>query len=438
VEKYGYTIEELIGTPMIEWIHPEDRQKAAYRVNERRTGQRRTKSFEVRLIKKKTGRGLGEATTDVLQAEPVFVIAAQGMYDSGSVKAENFVGTQGIARDISEGKLEGTDKRGQSEFLKSVIEALPHPFYVISADNFRIDLANTAAKLGNLTAQSTCYALTHKRDRPCNSEGHECPVETIKKTKQPVTVEHIHYDQMGNQRNVEVSAYPIFDSKGNVSQVIESSVDITERRQMERALKESELKFRSVAQSANDAIISADSKSKIIFWNKSAEKMFGYNEIEIIGRPIMILMPEIYRETHLEGIEKYEATGESQVIGETVELVGLKKDGSEFPLELSLASWNAGEKIFYTGIIRDISTRKLVEQERENLIADLKSALDKVKTLSGLIPICASCKKIRDDKGYWNILETYIRDHADVEFTHGICPECAKKLYPDFNHKNLK
>jgi len=64
--------------------------------------------------------------------------------------------------------------------------------------------------------------------------------------------------------------------------------------------------------------------------------------------------------------------------------------------------------------------------------------LQEVKTLSGLLPICASCKKIRDDKGYWNILEQYISEHSDAEFTHGICPECAQRLYPDYYKKQKK
>lgn len=77
------------------------------------------------------------------------------------------------------------------------------------------------------------------------------------------------------------------------------------------------------------------------------------------------------------------------------------------------------------------------EAEREKLIRELQESLAKVKTLSGLLPICASCKKIRDDKGYWNQIEVYIRDHSEAEFTHGICPECFKKLYPDETLEDL-
>jgi hypothetical protein len=79
------------------------------------------------------------------------------------------------------------------------------------------------------------------------------------------------------------------------------------------------------------------------------------------------------------------------------------------------------------------------EKERKELLQQLKDALAKVKIMSGLLPICASCKKIRDDKGYWNQIEKYIQERSDVDFSHSICPECAKKLYPDFyTDRNLE
>ena len=81
---------------------------------------------------------------------------------------------------------------------------------------------------------------------------------------------------------------------------------------------------------------------------------------------------------------------------------------------------------------REIDERNKAEKEREELIIELKKALNEVKTLSGFLPICASCKKIRDDKGYWNQIEGYILSHSNAELSHSICPDCVKKLYPDF------
>ena len=84
---------------------------------------------------------------------------------------------------------------------------------------------------------------------------------------------------------------------------------------------------------------------------------------------------------------------------------------------------------------QDITKRKLIEEEKKQLIDELQEALAQVKLLSGFFPICASCKRIRDDKGYWNQIESYIRDHSEAEFSHSICPECAIKLYPDLVNK---
>jgi hypothetical protein len=94
------------------------------------------------------------------------------------------------------------------------------------------------------------------------------------------------------------------------------------------------------------------------------------------------------------------------------------KDPSGFPLRVY-------------GANQDITERKLIEEEREKLIQDLSEASAQVKTLSGLLPICASCKKIRNTAGSWEQMESYIRDHSEADFTHGICPECARKLYPE-------
>ena len=85
-----------------------------------------------------------------------------------------------------------------------------------------------------------------------------------------------------------------------------------------------------------------------------------------------------------------------------------------------------------SGSSRDITQRKRQEKERLRLIEELRSALARVKTLSGLLPICASCKKIRNDHGYWEQVEIYIKNHSQADFTHGMCPDCIHKLYPEY------
>ncbi|MFH0825680.1 MAG: response regulator [Pseudomonadota bacterium] len=128
--------------------------------------------------------------------------------------------------------------REQHEFLNTVLESLTHPFYIVNTDDYRIIKANTASGPAAGTGRTTCYALTHGRDTPCESNDLACPLEQVKKTGRPATVEHVHHDAAGNSRVVEVHAYPIFDGDGNVAKVIEYALDITDRKAAENKLTE--------------------------------------------------------------------------------------------------------------------------------------------------------------------------------------------------------
>jgi PAS domain S-box-containing protein len=144
------------------------------------------------------------------------------------------------------------------------------------------------------------------------------------------------------------------------------------RQRAEAALRESEMRFRSVAQSANDAIIAADSGGNIIFWNQGAQAIFGYAEAEVLGKPLSLLIPPRYRDAHQKGLERLRRTGESRLLGHPIALQGLRRDGSEFDVELSLATWQTEEGTFYSGILRDITERKWAEDEICRLNAELE------------------------------------------------------------------
>jgi PAS domain S-box-containing protein len=141
------------------------------------------------------------------------------------------------------------------------------------------------------------------------------------------------------------------------------------------ALRESEAKFRSVMESAIDAIISGDDEGNIRSWNSAATSLFGFTEAEVIGKPIEVIVPERFRPSHQEGIRRVSSGGPTHVIGETVELAAIRKDGSEFPVELSLATWFLDDQRYYTGIIRDISERKQAEQKFRSVT---ESAVDAI------------------------------------------------------------
>jgi PAS domain S-box-containing protein len=140
--------------------------------------------------------------------------------------------------DVTERERAQERTRHQNEFLNSVVESLTHPFYVLDAHDYTIKMANSATRLGSLAENTTCYAMTHRSDRPCEATEHPCPLREVKRTKQPVVVEHVHYNSDGNPRHVEVHSYPILDGEGNVSQVIEYDLDITERKRAEAEIRE--------------------------------------------------------------------------------------------------------------------------------------------------------------------------------------------------------
>ncbi len=163
------------------------------------------------------------------------------------------------------------------------------------------------------------------------------------------------------------------------------------------ALRESEAKFRSVMESAIDAIISGDAEGRIRSWNSAATALFGFTEAEVIGQPIDLIIPDRFREAHQKGIHRVSSGGPTHVIGKTVELAAIRKDGSEFPVELSLATWFLDDERYYTGIIRDISERKQAEQKFRSVT---ESAIDAIISANHVGEIISWNKAATDILGY--------------------------------------
>ena len=154
-----------------------------------------------------------------------------------------------------------------------------------------------------------------------------------------------------------------------------ASVALFNSRTLE-SLEHSEERFRSVVETAIDAIVTVDSNGRIIFWNQKAELMFGYKAAEVIGQPVAVIMPERFREAHQQGLNQAASRKKPKITGKILELVGRRKDTSEFPLELSLANWETKEGIFFTAIIRDINERKQAEKELQAARDELEQRVD--------------------------------------------------------------
>lgn len=226
--------------------------------------------------------------------------------------------TTALEQEIAERKIAELRVSEQAQFLTNTIEALSHPFYVINAETYAIVLANSAALDGCRTNCTTCYALTHDRDLPCDGEEHPCPLQIVRQTGRPVVLEHLHRDAKGRERFVEVHGYPIFDGSGKLSQIIEYSLDITvkkqaeltllrsrdeleekvrertreleeqiqQRKQAQLSLRNSERHYRRLIENISDIITIIDQNGKISYTSPSTMTVLGFPPEQMIGHDV--------------------------------------------------------------------------------------------------------------------------------------------------------
>jgi len=199
--------------------------------------------------------------------------------------------------------------------------------------------------------------------------------------------------------------------------------DITERKQAEGT----NARLAAIVEFSDDAIIGKTLDGIVISWNRGAERIFGYTAEEVLGQPVTMLIPPDRSDEEPPIIDRLRR-GERT---ENLETVRRRKDGQEVAVSLTISPIKdeTGKMIGISKIARDLSERQRAKEELEHMVLDLTDALAQVKTMKGLLPICASCKKIRTDEGYWKNIEAYIEEHSEASFTHGICQDCAQKLY---------
>lgn len=210
---------------------------------------------------------------------------------------------------------------------------------------------------------------------------------------------------------------------------IEREINAAQARRERRRMRTAAAHLAAIVESSDDAVVSKTLDGKVVSWNNAAEIIFGYTAAEMIGQSVSRLVP-VNRPGELAGLLERIRRGERVGRFDTVRL---RKDGSavEVSVTISPIKDGAGRIVGASSISRDITERRREEEERIQLIDELTRALSHAKTLRGLLPICASCKKIRDDKGYWQQVEVYIQQHSEAGFTHGICPSCIGKYFPE-------
>jgi PAS domain S-box-containing protein len=180
-----------------------------------------------------------------------------------------------------------------------------------------------------------------------------------------LTGEPVQFEDKMAGRIINNTIYPVFGQQGGVTRLAIYSRDITDYRQAEESLRESETKFRMISAAAPDAIIMMDNDGKISYWNEAAERIFGFSKNEVMGKDLhTTLVPPKYLVAFRNTFKGFKMSGKGAAIGNTLELSALRKGGVEFPIELSLSAFKYKDRWQALGIIRDISDRKLAEKER--------------------------------------------------------------------------
>jgi PAS domain S-box-containing protein len=273
-----------------------------------------------------------------------------------------------VFRDITQKKLADEEAKRQKELLQLILESIADGV-VVADSNGKFLLFNAAAEqvlgIGATDATPDQWSNrygTYLPDTVTQYPPDQLPLVRAMRGENVDAVElFIRNPQVPEGRLLSINGRPLKRVDGALQGGVVVFHDMTERKRAEEALQTSEEKFRSVVQTANDAIVTANSHGEITDFNRGAEAIFGYSAQEVIGKPLTVLMPDRFKEPHQQGFKRYLETGEAHVIGKTVELAAKRKDRTEFPVELSLSSWKTRAGLFFTGVLSDITDRKRTE-----------------------------------------------------------------------------
>ncbi|MBI5679893.1 MAG: PAS domain S-box protein [Methanobacterium sp.] len=315
------------------------------------------------------------------------------MYNASVYRDENdnVVGVFAAARDITELKRAHDDLLISERRLNNIIDGSPISQFVIDKDHKIIYWNDALEKNSGIRAKEVIgkaeqWRAFYNEKRPCLADllVDESQGEILKwyrgNAKKSKFVKDAYeaidfFPAMGEDGKwLFFTAAPIRDFEGRVMGAVETLEDITERKKAEIALQKSEERFRAVAESAVDAIVTTDANGDIIFFNNSLETIFGYQKDELKRKPLTLLMPERFKDKYLDELKRFKFTGEHKLIGRIATTTGLKRDGTEFPFEMSLSSWRSGENIYFTSIIRDLTEKKRAEDA-------LKESEEKYRTI---------------------------------------------------------
>lgn len=260
--------------------------------------------------------------------------------------------------------------------LLDIIDFLPDATFVIDKEQKVIAWNKAIEELTGISKKDIIGRGDYAYAVPFYGEPKPILIDMVFLSNREIEKQYVNIERKGNYLSAEThllfsrgkamyvlgTASPLFDRDGNLAGAIESIRDITEQKLSEKDLRDSEERFRTLAASAQDAIIILDNDGNISYWNEAGERLFGYSSDEALGRNgHRLLIPQRYYEKYNAGFGLFRETGEGPVIGKTQELTGVKKDGTEFPVEVSISAFKWNDKWNAIGILRDLTERRKLE-----------------------------------------------------------------------------
>jgi PAS domain S-box-containing protein len=408
-ERLGYTREELLGQSVL-FVHPEPRRDEAMQI-------------------------VGEMLAGASTFCPIPLVAKDGAH----IPVETVVSRGrwngrpailGISRDITRRALAESALQQSERIQRTIVDHAPVGIARLDVHGrFLQSNAALEAMLGyshDALAERDFAQLTHPEDVAGSVELFR---SLVRRERESFMLQKRFLRRSGAFVWLEVSFCAVHGSPDQPDFVLLLANDITTRRNLEAAQAESERQFRQMADAAPVLIWVCDGEGRRSFFNRTWYAFTGRTSVQELGDGWMA------------GVHPDDAfavrTSTTRALAERVPMAReyrLHHAGSPWRWVLERANPRFDASGHFAGFIGsciDITDRKRIETDREALVAQLQQALADVKTLRGLVPICAWCRKVRNDQGYWGVIEEFLRDHSEAEISHGVCPECLEKHFPE-------
>ena len=261
-------------------------------------------------------------------------------------------------REVEEMKVSGF-------FIETLFDGIEEQIMVIDPEYYIKDVNRAFLDQYGMKKEDVlgkkCHVITYGSDSPCAFGRQLCPLERAKETGQRIELTHNYKTEEGQLKELVRIVYPLVATGKIPEYFVEISRDVTEYRNLILNLKASEKKFRTILDTATDAILSIDENHKIVLFNNAAQQIFRYSRPEVLGKDLNMLIPQQYGD-HFRFVKRFLEEKTPNIMGKTLPLTALRKGGAEFPIELGLSYYEMKGDITFTAIIRDVSAQKQLEK----------------------------------------------------------------------------